>query len=303
MIDTLHKGLSREARKEIFKRTLYTNPYFYKLKFDIISEAIKEPLYNESLGINRDFYLTELMANFSDINYTTASLFNVSIYTSFLKSIYGHTASMKLPSSFILQDARLNTPIGNEIFDDRQYEIPPVLVKNNDNILAEIRNLSDKVAPIDGYIVLKGFNVVKDQPFLSDRETQLLQASLDSPVRVEYFEIDVRHQGLQNIVKSNDRFPRYILGFGITNDSTDKTLSSVADVTIRDLSRKISLTDSEIPIQFIAPRIASVLDTHIYYLPIEYYWQPFANLEFNINNNQVAEGDEGFKLSILTATI
>lgn len=301
MIDSINKILTLQQRKEIIKRALYSNPYFYKLQFDILDETLKTPQYGQSLGINRDFYLTEIMSNFSDVYFATGSLFNISIYTAFLQSIYQYTASRLLPSSFISQDGRLDTPIVNEIYDDRQFELFPIRIKPNDKIFADIRNISDKTAPTTGYIVFKGFNTI-DNIFVAGRELEQINKSLDEPSRYQYFDLEVTHTGLQGLVKQNDNYPRVILGFGITNDLATKTGITQATATIKDLSRKISLTDTEIPLQFIAPRMINAQDTHIYYLPIEYYWQPFGNLEFNINNLPSQELSS-FKISILTRTV
>jgi hypothetical protein len=301
MIDTLNNLLSLQQRKQILARALYTNPYFYKLNFDISSGVASSTEFGSNVGINRDFFLTEMLGNFCDAFTTTGSLFNVSVYTAFLHSIYGYVPSTLLPVGFVMNDARFRTPIINEIYVDRQFEIPPVLIKNNDKIFVDIRNLDAKVAGADITIVLKGFNVIKDA-FLSETETEKINRSLQGNADIEFFEITVDQQGINQIAKANDNFPRLILGFGITNESENKSQATQCTVTIKDTSRKVSLTDTAIPVEFIAPRMTCLQDAHLYTLPIEYYWQPFGNLEFTFNNNQTGT-DDGFKFVIMTRKV
>lgn len=302
MINVFDNNLSKTQRHDCLQRALRTQPYFYRLPFDISSEAIKTRQYRKSVGINQDFYLTEIMSDFGEVFTNTGAFFNVSLWTSFLQSLYGYDASRLLPSSFMTQEARFQTPLPLEKFDDRQFEIFPLLIKNNDTIFAEIRNIQTKLTDTQANIVLKGFNVI-DEIFISERETRAINASLAEQSKYQFFEFDVTQNGLQSFVKQNDLTPRLILGFGITNGTADKSLVSNATVTIKDLSRRLSLTDVEIPVQFIAPRLTCLLDQVRYYLPLEYYWQPYATLEFMINNVFAPFGDTGFKFSILTRTV
>ncbi len=78
-------------------------------------------------------------------------------------------------------------------------------------------------------------------------------------------------------------------------------------ITINDLARQLRLTDNHIPLEFIAPRFTPVQDQHLYYLPIEYYWQPYAKLQFDIVNTWQILNDvpipNGAEIIALTRTV
>jgi hypothetical protein len=302
MIDCINTLLTLQGRKDIVNRALYTNPYFYKLHFPIEAGTPKPREYQQNVGINRDFYLTEVMSNFGEVFTDSGSLFNITVYSEYLRSLYRYNASTLLPNSFFTQEARLRTPYAQQKFDDRQHEIFPTLIRNNDRIFAEIQNLSTKTGAADAYIVLKGFNT-NNEVYIPPSEMKLLNNSLAQESRFQFFSFNVNGEGLHNKVKQNDNTPRLVLAFGITNRSNNKTIASNATISIRDNSRRINLTDTNIPIQFIAPRLVNARDINRFYLPIEHYWPPLGQLEFNINNNIVDPGDTGFQFSILTRTV
>lgn len=306
MIDSINGKipLNVTQRKEIFNRALHSIPYFYKMEFPIAQEIVKTPDYKQSVGIHRDFYLTEVMSNFSQVFTDSGSLFNLSLYTSLLRSLYRYNASSLLPPSFFTQDARFRVPLATQIYTDVQRETVPILIRRSDKVYCDIINLSVKNAPATGYVVLKGFSVL-DNVYVNPRELTQIEGSLTKREKYQYFNFDVPVTGATatdiQIIKQNNNEPRLILGFAVTNNNTSIGNTSLAHIQIQDISRHLRLTDSAIPVEFIAPRIASSIDQYIYYLPIEYYWKPLANLEFTINNTPVSESS--FRFSILTRTV
>lgn len=303
MIDiTNTEYISDEERRVIVERSIYTLPYFYKMPFPVLTATSKDPLFSQRIGINRDFFLTEIMGNWGEVFTRTTSLFDITLYTSRQESVYRFDAGRKIPTGFVCQEARFNTAIAGEIYDDRQYEMPSRLIRNNDFIYGEVKNLTPKSADANATVVLKGYSLLKNS-WINDREAEQINQSLAQPVKWEYFKINVDKEGRFPYRLSNDKFPRLILGMGVVNDVVDKAGVTTSTVQIKDLGRKLQLTDTPIPVEFLAPRLVCLRDTHLYYLPTEYYFQPFAELEFDITNTSPGETDTGYQLVILTRTV
>lgn len=304
MIDlTNTKYIPLGNRREILMRALYTQPFYYRMDFPILPEAEKTSQFAQNIGIGRDFYLTETLGNFAEVFTDTTSLFDITLYTGNNRSLWRYEATRKLPTGFMLQDARFRTAIAAQIFDDRQFEYPPKLIRNNDKVYAEIRNVNTKADTGNAIVVLKGFALV-DNAYLSESETAQINKSLNSEVQWQWFKIKVEDlNGKKTFILENDKIPRLILGFGAVNSVSEKSNVSFAELQIKDLSRRLQFTDRPIPLEFIAPRLTCEQDTHIYYLPTEYYWQPLARLEFDINNIPPGETDAGFELAVLTRNI
>lgn len=308
MIDTINQGQIDSAdRLDCINRAIRTIPYFYKMEFPIAAGANPLSQFEQRLGIGQDFYLTEMQGNFGEVFTETASLFNVSLYTGYLNSLYRWDAGSGLPSSFILTEGRFRTTLINEKFDDRQFESFPKLIPRNDRIYGRIRNLSAKSDATTAKIILKGFNILENFG-LSVDESRLVNDSLSKPVQWEYFKISVtadeHDRGQRTYVLENDKYPRLILGFGAINTTSDKAAVSAIDVSITDVARRIQLTDSAIPLEFIAPRLTCLSDAHLYYLPVEYYFPPLGKLEFQINNTWISdEIAAGAEIAVLMRTI
>lgn len=307
MIDTTNFGqLTRQERIDSLNRALHTQPYFYKMAFPVpqVNDKINE--FSQVLGINKDFYLTEIQGNFSQVLNDSGAYFDASFWTGYNESLYRFEAGRNIPTGFLMTEARFNNA-GVEKFDDRQFETFPKLIKQNGKIFGQF---SDKGLPksgsIDAITVFKGFAPVDAS--LNNSEQRDIEASLSQDVRFQYFKITVSDQqnnrGKRSYILENDRFPRLILGFGAINNPTDKAQASNINVNIIDLTKRLQLTDTAIPLEFIAPRLTCVRDTHLYFLPVEYYFMPLSKLQFDIDNIWNANNDPaGAEIVILTRTI
>ena len=304
MLDTKNQyWISDKDRGEILQRALYTHPYYYKMAFPIESGAPVGTLYNQRIGIGKDFFLTEYMGNFGEVHEATGALFNATLYTGYNRSLYRFDTSRKLPTGQLLTEARFRTVLPNQVFDDRQFETLPVKIKQNDRVYGEIASGDTPDEDSEAIILLKGFAMLSDM-YVTPTEQRQLTESLGKDVQWEFLKVTVDKEGKHSYILENDRYPRLILGFGAVNSTSDKSLVSAADCTITDISRRIQLTDTEIPVSFIAPRLTCLLDANLYYLPIEYYFQPFAKLQFDVNNVSPDQDDkQGLEIAILTRTV
>lgn len=303
MIDTTNfKPLTAEQRKLIIERALHTQPYFYKMEFPVITGNTKDNQYGSIVGINRDFILTEFMSNFGEAFPSVDSTFDVSLYSGYLNSLYRFEASQKIPSGFVFQEARYKALTNAQKFVDTQFEIMPLKIPNGDYIYCDIRNNTAKKANFAIYAILKGFTRLKDA-YLSPIETERINKSLNTETRFEYFKFEVRQNGKETFVFENDSTPRLILAFGASNTTIDKAVVSESYVSITDDARRAIMTDTKIPVQFIAPRLTCLLDAHKYMLPVEYYVPPLAKINFDIENIYQNDSPQGYDFNILTRTV
>lgn len=315
MIDIKNQGyISPEDRRTILQRAIYTQPYFYRMIFPVgtVEAAAQTGVvrFANAIGIDRDFYLTEIQGDFCEVFNDQQTLYDISIYSGYNNSLYRFDATSKLPSAFIATDARFRTPVVNEIFDDRQFEYVPRLIPKNDRVYGEIKNLNLEIVgnPVTELnIVLKGFSVLPDAQ-VTPMQIDQFNDSLARPVEWQVFKInvtdDAADRGLKSYILENDNQPRLILGFGAINTTADKAGVSEMNVTITEIARRLRLTDTMIPLQFIAPRLTCLLDAHIYYLPIEYLFNPYSKLQFDIDNIWVDNDTEaGAEIAILTRTV
>lgn len=292
--------MDKEERLISLKRALSSMPFFTKLPFEITPGADKTQLFGNRLEVNADFYLTNIQSNLGSVFTATGALFNMSVWTQFQKSVYRFDAGQLLPSGFIASEARFDTPVPAQIFDDRQREICPFLVKNGNKLFGSLENLTTKGEDIEAVIVLSGFQKMPS-PFI---DLSQLEGSLSKETRFEYFKFTVDKEGKRTYHIENDVFPRLILGFGARNSTVDKSKISASTMIIKDYSRRLQLSDEPIPVEFYAPRLTCLRDTHIYYLPIEYYLQPFARLNFEVNNvSPDRENESGYEFVALTRTV
>lgn len=296
--------MSRAERENILKRALVTQPYFAKLVFDLVAGSDLTPEYASKLEVNRDFYITDLQSNFGEIFTDIASYFAASLYTGYQKGIYRYDAQQLLPTSFQMYEARYDTPVVNEKGDDRQREIFPRLVPNGDKVYSTIKNLSAKGQDAEAIICLKGFQL-QPQVFIDGRTYGNLTESLNRPIAFDYFKFNVNSDGANQTKQiENDNFPRLILGFAARNTTADKSKVSQSKLLIRDITRQLQFNDEPIPLEFFAPRLTCLADEHIYMLPVEYYFQPFAKLQFILDNvSPDTDNKSGYEFSILTRTI
>ena len=312
MLDTINKGyISDSDRQDCIQRAIYTLPFFYKMQFPVVQDIGVGPLipsseFEQRLGIGRDFYLTEIIADFGEAKDVIGSFFNLTLYTGNYDSLYRFEAGKELPSGFIAGEARFKSITANQRFVDRQNETFPKLIRKNDHVYAKLANTQPRLAPGTITIVLKGF-IMLTEPFVSDTETAMLNDSLSKPICWDFFKVkvtdDPHDRGKRAYVLENDKIPRLILGMGAINLKTVKAQLSAIDVDITDLSRRLQMTDTAIPLQFVAPRLTSLVDEHLYYLPTEYYFAPLGKMQFEINNVWMDDDhSNGAEIAILTRT-
>jgi len=295
MIDqnNLQNNLTSEMRRTILQRAIYTQPYFYNIVIPL--GASKVVLFESVTGVNRDFYLTGYQSNLTEVP-LGAIFTNATIYTGYDRSVYQYNALRKLPTNLIFYDAR-NSAVSSSSGVDRQYEQFPFLIRSNDKIYVDVE--IDNPVDIDFHAILKGFNILNEIQPLSNRQIDQCNKSLAQDVEWQYFKFDLEDTPKKTYTIENDNKPRILLGF-----SSICAVDNLPDIKLNiiDLSRRLQLTDMAIPLQYIAPRVPIVQDAHIYYLPIEYYLEPYAKLQFDIDYTE----DEVFvpvEISALTRTV
>ncbi len=298
------------TRKMVFDRAYRTYPYLYLFKFHDEVPSKKDNIFTQNVGINRDFYLTEIMAGQLDTGEGDVFPFDISVYTAYNESLYNFIASQKLPGDFIVTKARLDAapsdvnPIIQQL-DDKQWEYLPRLIRSNDKIYIDFRNQSDVDSAFNINMVVKGFSILEDA-WLTPIEINQVNNSLNSPVEWLEFETDIPDvfgKNQTNIIETDNK-PRLLLGFGVKNYTPDDiTDASQITINLTDLSRQLRLCDNGLPLEFLAPRMPIVADTHIYYLPIEYYLQPYTKLQFNFDNFRAQRTASGAQIIALTRTI
>ena len=295
--------IGRAQRELTLKRALFTSPFFTRLDFDLSAALARsvEQIIAAKVGVNNDFYLTEIVGNFGEVHEATGAFAEASFYTVYQSSLYRFDAGQFLPTGFLATEARFQTSIVNQVYDDRQREFFPVLIRNGDEILGKVTlaNASDDATAT---AVLKGFNV-NPNAYVSADDIALYEASLSREARYDYFNFTVEDEGLKTYTIENDSFPRLLLGFGCTNSTPDKAIVSSASVIIRDITRRLQFMETAMPLDFIAPRLTCLADAHLYYLPVEYVLPPYAKLQFIIDNQFTDDNEQGFEFNALTRTI
>lgn len=294
MIDqtNLHQILTSEMRRTILQRAVYTCPYFYRASIPV-GVSVK---YENVIGVNADFYLTEYQSNYSE-TVNSFGEYLAAIYTGYNRSVYQYVnTTKKLPSALIFGNARKAAlPFG----DDRQQEKLPFLIRRNDKIYVEIETItSPTLDQIE--IIFKGFNVLNASQGLTPTQTDQCNASLARPIEWQFFKFQINEDVREKqYVIENDNKPRILLGFGSTNEA-----EQIPNITVNivDITRRLRLTDMAVPLDFIAPRIPAVQDAHIYYLPVEYYLEPYAKLQFSVHYDQQDSFTET-EVSALTRTV
>jgi len=293
--------MSRLERQAAFLKALYTLPYFTRLDFAISSGTAKDPQYNAKTKVNADFYLTDIQSNFGEVFTNTTSLFTLSMWQGYQESLINYDLGGNLPTSFWTYEARFNTPVNRQIFSDKQFEFMPRLIPNNNQIYASIKNESVKTQSDTATLLLKGFQ--RDNNFVDSKTMAKINASLEKPIDIQYFSFTVDKAGQQTHYLENDNTPRLILGFGARNSTVTKADVSTSELTITDTTRQKQWNNEPIPLQFFAPRLTCLLDQHIYWLPIEYWFQPFDILRFDLSNTKNGEDIKGYEFVAITRTI
>ncbi len=299
--------ISDTDRQIIAHRAMYSYPYFYRLQFPLLTGDEPQTFVEQKVGINDDFFLTEIQANYGDTTFTTGSNIFLALYTGWNKSLYRYQYNKTLFDTFIASEGRARGGFARHQGVDRQFEYLPIHIKRNDKIFGQIANdfviAADKVFNV----ILKGFQL-RDGSQISDTEAAQLERSLALPVDWQIFHVtvtdDAADRGKKIYTFENDRYPRILYGFGATNTRTELTFGSDMEVRVTDISRRLSFTDQAIPLEFLAPRIPYCLDTHRYDLPIEYYLAPYTKIQFEIDNIWADGGHAaGAEIALYTRTV
>lgn len=306
MIDLVNTQImSREERDNSLFRALHSQCFFNLLDFQLIAAASKIFQYGAKAEVDKDFWVTECKGNFGQVFADVASLYVGNIYVANKgESLHRYIAGENIPTAFQVTDIRDRvSPLYPQIFDDRQREMMPTLVRRGDNIIARVQNVTAKSDPADVKIVISGY-YTQPENYLSGRSLQGVNESLADDPRFELWKFDVDYTGQKNHILNNDRFARMVLGFGIAlkdDANDDSNIASSGTVQITDVYRAIRFNNLPINIAFFAPKVNLVRDTHIYYLPIEHFWEPFAPMKFDIVN--ALNGGTGYEWVMLTRTV
>lgn len=309
MIDlTNTQYMNEDQRRASLRRAIHSQPFFNLLDFEVIAGSDKISQYGAKAQVDKDFYLTEARANYGQALVDTGSLYGLSFYIGNRgESIYKYIQGELLPTAFQVSDARTTLSVANQTaFCDLQHELMPTLIRRGDNIIARTQNLATKAEPTELEIVLSGYYPMEGA-YIPARTQQGINESLADDVRFELWPVDVNGGDLnlatQTAVLNNDRFARMILGFGIAlavncNDNDPPS----AKVKIYDPYRGIRLNNVPIDVAFFAPKVNAVRDANIYYLPVEYFWQPLAPMRFDFTDINTTSG-LGFQWIMLTRTV
>lgn len=313
MINLVNRlDLTRQERLDSLFRSMHTQPFFNLLTFSVDVGARKHNQWETKSDVNREFYLTEVIGNFDEALQNTGSLFNMSVYASLNNgSVYNFIQTVNLPSGFIASQARsAEVAFANQLFDDRQFEYCPYLIKQGDRLIGRLANVTAKTQGFDINVCLKGYYVTPGR-HLNDNTTRGINESLDRPIRFETWREHFRAASTaDNKVTysfKNDRTARMVLGFGVVDPSIGEGLTpSQINVEILDTFRNIKWNNKPMPIEFLGPRIGAafsgVRDAHIYYIPIEYLWEPFSSLQAMATLITAADAT-GLELVMLTRTV
>jgi hypothetical protein len=205
-----------------------------------------------------------------------------------------------LPPSFQSFEARFNIAFASQVYCDLQQEICPYLVKKGNSVLAQIDNLGVKAQEASGRIVLAGYYPT-GKAYLDERTTQSINESLADEPSIETFSFTVDEAGQKSYILQNDRYARLILGFSVTDLETNKANLASSLLKITDFARKIKFNDVPIPIEYFAPRLTCLRDTHIYYLPVEAFFEPLNALRFEMDTD--LNGGAGFEFTMVTRKV
>lgn len=300
------KNISLANRRAVLDRALNATPFFQLMDFEVLAGASKRNYYAAKVEINKDFYLTDMRANFGEIANTTGAFFDVSVYASLRhESVYHFGRETPLPSGFLLTEARFETPPNQQLFDDRQREFIPYKIQRGDKVLSKIGNAGTVGQLDNAKIVLYGYTLTK-YPYLDDALVRKINDSLDKPVNYQLFKINIDRENLSDYNLTNDGTPRLVLGFGIVNFANIVSNVAQATIEIKDTQREIGWNNLAMPVEFLAPRLGSIVqvqDVHLYYLPIEYFFQPFGNLQLKVNVTPEVGVTPEFQIVMLTRTI
>lgn len=279
--------LTREQRLTAVQRALFSRPRFILLESTFEAGGIL-PKKRTQIKADYDTYITSALFNSTAyLGMTGTDRIFVEIYSLYRNSLYRSNENRQTLSSFVTFDARFLTSALPSLFDDRQREFMPFLVEANDSLIVETTISIAPLADVITRAVLTGFMVTPDS-FYPAETLEQLNRSIARPVRSEHFDITVDHGLGRKIYRiQNDGFPRLLFGFGASGeeDTIVPIVNMQSTVLITDLTRRLQFSEVPIPVENFAPRIPMSEDQYVYYLPTEYYLEPFANLQFEILNS------------------
>lgn len=304
MIDLVNTPtMTLEQRQNSLKRALHSQVFFNLLDFELIAAANKIFQYGAKAQVDKDFWLTECKGNLGEVLDATGSLFVANIYIANTgHSVHRYIAGENLPTPFQVTDVRETLDVASQTaFCDMQDEMMPTLIKRGDNILARVQNVSSKSDVAEIQMVLSGY-YTEAGTYLAGQTLQGVNESLEDSPRFELWKFPVDYTGHKDHILNNDRYARMVLGFGIVN-ANDETEGKFPNGTVQitDVYRSIRFNNLPINISFFAPKINQVRDSHLYYLPIEHFWQPFSPMKFEVVNALGASN--GYEFVMLTRTV
>ncbi len=324
------QGLSVDQRKAIFQRALHATPFFNIFNFPDfdVTSTIHSQAYGTKLGVDKDFYITEILSNHNEV-FGDSGQIGINIYSAYTgKSVYGFNRSNPLPPSLVGVNVGGPYPVQLEKFCDIQRETIPYLINRGDNLIANLNIVksSSSQAAISPSIVLAGYNI-NSYPYLDSVGMQKINDSLNIDPEYQIFAANIDEftcppyskQEFKQI--TNDNKPRLILGCAMAymnaeDNIADTNVRPRITIEIQDISRQVKWQNSPLPLHYIAPMIPSLaiggegapqpsVDTHLYWLPIEYYFQPFGDLQLRVtmDNSSAPDSMSGWQLQLLTRTV
>ncbi len=300
-------AVTDEDRRLIIERALRSYPYIHKMVFPYTTTDPPVAQTERTLSFNDDFYFTEIQGNWQDFAGGGGGLAKLSFFTAWNRNIYRYDTSNPLWSFFLSTEARRLRPLTLRANVDLQFEYFPYLIKRGDKLIVNVVPAFAALADSTLNVAVKGFQL-HDNIYVTERVAAQIEESLANAVEWQIFEVEVTDQpedrGRKTYTVENDKYPRILYGFGATDSQSLLTALPNIELTIVDTSRRLQITDRDIPLEFIAPRIPICSDTHIYYLPTEYYLEPYAKIQFEINNTWFDDAHAGgARIALHTRTI
>lgn len=302
---TLVDALTVEDRKSIFLRALHTAPYFNDFEIDLPSlDGLAQPVgFKSRSHIYIDYCVTEVRTNLGDVQINNGGEYFLSIYEAESGlPLLGYNKSDPLPFIHMASNCPFDTHHIANSWDDRQREFMPYVLHAGDDAIVQLTIPVGSEIPSMAHVTLCGFNL-QQTAYINDDEQQKINKSLALETVFQTFQLEVDHTGHKIYNIFNDNTPRLILGIGVINEGIDPRAVRESKINIFDTIRHLRITNQAMLLESIAPRVPQVKDSHIYYLPIEHYFCPFGNIQFDIENTHNIFQDTGYKLVMLTRTV
>jgi len=301
---TNNQFLTVEQRRSILSRALHSQPFYHILNFELLATDQKKYFYRSKVSIDKDFWITGISGNFGEVLDDSDVNCNLSLYLAQTsRSLWNFTRGLPISTGFQTIEARFNTVAANQKFVDIQDEICPFLVNRGDSVQAQLTNVTGVIDDGTAKIVLAGYNTIQDR-YIGTTLMRGINDSLADDTRYETWVQDIQTEGIRSYTFKNDRFARIVLGFGVVDTEQDKgQIATCEMVSLTDSFRSLRWNNEPIPIEFLAPRLTCLRDTHMNYLPMEYLLEPFAPLRFELNTTFNNGSEDGLTLVMFTRTV